>query len=420
VTLAFFIAALAAALIVTVVTCVQLLYLESLRISTREHPSLEFFKQTLESKLGLETERGSRMFSLIKHVGLAFIGVLTLAATWSATPGWQGLLAALLLVGFYTVIGTYIIPQTVYRKSDGQGLLLLVPLLRLLAFAISPLMWAVEFVESLFELHVRPESGEGARPEEHIEALIMAGEEEGIIERGDRELIQSVVAFGDKTVREVMTPRPRVVAIRQDATLDELRQLVINEQYSRIPVYEENIDQITGFVHVRDVFELDEKQRARKQVRDILRPIRAVPESKRVNDLLRDMQEEGAHMAVVVDEYGSTAGIVTLEDMVEEIVGEIHDEHEPDRDFRKDPDGSYVVAGSFDIGRLEDMLDFHSDHATESTTVGGLVTEWLGHVPAVGEEAERDGIVIKVLAANHLRVDQVRVAKVRNGVEQKA
>ena len=103
-----------------------------------------------------------------------------------------------------------------------------------------------------------------------------------------------------------------------------------------------------------------------------------------MNDLLREMQEEGAHMAVVVDEYGSTAGIVTMEDMVEEIVGEIHDEHEPDRDFREDPDGSYVVSGSFDLGRLEDLLDFHPQEDTESTTVGGLITEWLGHVPAVG------------------------------------
>jgi putative hemolysin len=113
----------------------------------------------------------------------------------------------------------------------------------------------------------------------------------------------------------------------------------------------------------------------------------------------------------VVDEYGSTAGIVTLEDMVEEIVGEIHDEHEPERDFRQDPDGSYVVSGSFDVDRLSDLLDFHPHGDPESTTVGGLVTEWLGHVPAVGEETERDGILITVLAANDRRVDQVRIAK---------
>ncbi len=396
---------------VALVTCLQTFYLESLRIRTRERQSLQFFKETLEAKLGLETERGTLTFSLVKHLGLAVLGCVTVAATVQGSPTWEALAVACLLVGFYTVVGTYIVPQIVYRKSSGRGLLILVPLFRVLALAVRPLVWMLEFLQSLFELDEAPKSDEAQRPEEHIEALILAGEEEGIIEKGDRELIQSVVAFGDKTVREVMTPRPRVVAIRQAATLEELRQLVIHEQFSRIPVYEENIDQIIGFVHARDMFELDENQRARRTVRDILRPIRTVPESKAVNDLLREMQEEGAHMAAVVDEYGSTAGIVTMEDMVEEIVGEIHDEHEPDRDFREDPDGSYVVSGSFDIGRLEDLLDFRLQDGTESTTVGGLITEWLGHVPEVGEEAERDGISIKVLAANNLRVDQVRVAK---------
>src|SRR5271154_3869046 len=398
-------------IVVTLVTCVQVLYLEALRIRTRERPSRQFFKETLEAKLGLETERGSLTFSLIKHVGLAVIGCLTLAAAVENTPMWQAILVACLLVGFYTVAGTYIVPQIVYRKSSGRGLLVLVPLLRVLAVMVLPLVWALEFLQSLFELAEPPQSDEATRPDEHIEALILAGEEEGIIEKGDRALIQSVVAFGDKTVREVMTPRPRVVGIRQDATLEELRQLVINEQFSRIPVFEETIDQISGFVHARDMFEQDEEERARGHVRDIMRPIRAVPETKPVNDLLREMQEEGAHMAVVVDEYGSTAGIVTMEDMVEEIVGEIHDEHEPDRDFREESDGSYVVSGSFDLGRLRELLDFHPQDDTESTTVGGLITEWLGHVPAVGEETEREGIKIKVLAANHLRVDQVRVAK---------
>jgi putative hemolysin len=258
-------------------------------------------------------------------------------------------------------------------------------------------------------------AGEQPRPEEHIEALISAGEEEGIIEKGDRELIQSVVAFGDKTVREVLTPRPRIVAISQDATLEELRDMAINEQYSRIPAYDGDIDSITGFVHVRDMFELDEDKRAGRKVREILRPIRIVPETKPVNDLLREMQEEGAHMAAVVDEYGATAGIVTMEDMVEVIVGEIHDEHEPERDFRQEPDGSYVVSGSFDLDRLSDLLGVRPPADTESTTVGGMITEWLGHVPTVGEQAERDGIVVTVLAANNLRVDQVRVAKAVTG-----
>ena len=157
---------------------------------------------------------------------------------------------ACLLVGIYTVVGTYIVPQIVYRKSTGRGLLALVPLLRVLALAVRRWCGRSSSCNRCSSWASRRSPTKRTRPEEHIEALILAGEEEGIIEKGDRELIQSVVAFGDKTVREVMTPRPRVVAIRQDATLEELRQLVIHEQFSRIPVYEENIDQITGFVHV--------------------------------------------------------------------------------------------------------------------------------------------------------------------------
>jgi len=409
-TLLLTVAAGAVALLVTLVTCIQLLYLESLRVRTRELPSLQFFREALEPRIKLETERGALTFSLVKHIGLGVLGCLIVAITLESSPLWEALAGAFLLTGLATVLGGHLIPQIVYRKTTGQGLAALVPVFRALALAARPLTWIVEFLQSLFELG-RPAPGEETAAEEHIEALISAGEEEGIIEEGDRELIQSVVAFGDKTVRDVLTPRPRVVAISQDATLDELRELAITEQFSRIPAFDGDIDSITGFVHVRDMFELDEEERAKRKVRDILRPVRLVPETKPVNDLLKEMQEEGAHMAVVVDEYGSTAGIVTLEDMVEEIVGEIHDEHEPARDFHEESDGSYVVSGSFDLGRLGDLLEFRPPDGTESTTVGGLITEWLGHVPAVGEEAERDGIQIKVLASNNLRVDQVRVAK---------
>ncbi len=410
-TLLFLVLDLIFAVLVSLATCIQVLYLESLRLRTRELPALEFFKETLEGKLGLDTEKGALAYSLIKHIGLAVMGVLTLALTAQNADGFEALSVAILLVAMYAIVGTYVIPQILYRKSSGHGLLTLVPLFRALALAIWPLTWLLGFLESIFDLGENPQAAEPPTPEEHIDALITAGEEEGIIEKGDRALIQSVVAFGDKTVREVMTPRPRIVAIRVDATLDDLRQLAISEQYSRIPVYEETIDQILGFVHVRDMFELDESTRAKRKMRDILRPMRAVPETKPVNDLLREMQEEGIHMASVIDEYGSTAGIVTLEDMVEEIVGEIHDEHEPGRDFTENPDGSFVVSGSFDLGRMGDLVDFHPAEDTESTTVGGLVTEWLGHVPSVGEQIEHDGIVIQVLAANHLRVDQVKISK---------
>jgi CBS domain containing-hemolysin-like protein len=278
---------------------------------------------------------------------------------------------------------------------------------------VRPLTGLLGFLQSLAQLSEPDESGDtGATPEESIDALITAGAEEGILEEDDRRLIHSVVAFGDKTVREVMTPRPDMVTIAADATLEELRNLVIHEQFSRIPVYEESIDQIIGFVHVRDMFELDHTERVNRTVRELTRPIRLVPETKPVGDLLKEMQGDGAHMAVVVDEYGNTAGLVTMEDMVEEIVGEIRDEHEPGHDVEADDEGGYIVSGSFDLDNLEELLEFRAPEETESTTVGGLVTEWMGRVPLPGDSVERGGIRIEVLAANELRVDQVRISRV--------
>jgi putative hemolysin len=141
----------------------------------------------------------------------------------------------------------------------------------------------------------------------------------------------------------------------------------------------------------------------------LIRPIRLVPETKPVNDLMRELQKDGVHMAVVVDEYGNTAGLVTMEDMVEVIVGEIHDEHEPERDVVEQGDGSYLVSGSFDVDRLHELVGYRPEEDTVSSTVGGLISEWLGRVPEPGESAERDGIRIEVVAGNELRVERVRV-----------
>jgi putative hemolysin len=208
-----------------------------------------------------------------------------------------------------------------------------------------------------------------------------------------------------------MTPRPDIVAIDENRSLEDLRELAIEQQYSRIPVYSGTVDQIIGFVHVRDMFELDEQERKGRTVKELTRPIRLVPETKPVDEMLREMQQDGAQMAIVIDEYGQTAGLVTMEDMVEEILGEIHDEHEPERDVTEESEGTYVVSGTVDVDRFRELLAFRPQEETESTTIGGLVTEWLGHVPRVGETVEREGIRIEVLAANELRVDRVRVSK---------
>jgi CBS domain containing-hemolysin-like protein len=412
--LAVILAALSATPVLGLVTFVQLLYLESMRLRTRDLPALEFFKDTLEDKIGLKTEDGAGAFSIVKHTLLVLLGIFFFAwfaadEPWNAGVFLQAVLAAWLAM----IAVSYALPQLLYRRTSGRWLLPLLPLLRGLAWVARPCVALLGFFQSLIDLADDSKTDEEQPTSaENIEALISAGQEEGLIEEQDRELIQSVVEFGDKVVREVMTPRPRIVAIPAASTLEELRQLVIHEQYSRIPAFEKNIDQIAGFVHVRDMFELEEEERTRRLVRELVRPIPFVPETKPVNGLMRQMQQENTHMVIVIDEYGNTAGLATMEDLLEVIIGEIRDEHEPGTDVLEDGHGGFIVAGNFDLDRVTDLFEsFHREEDVESTTVGGLIGEWLGHVPKVGELVDRDGIRVEVLASDEWRVEQVRISK---------
>ena len=385
-----------------------------MRLRTRDLPALKFFKDTLEDRIGLKTEDGAGAFSLIKHTLMVLLGIFYFAwfadgEPWNAAVFWQAVLAVWLVM----MAVAYALPQLLYRRTSGRWLLPLLSLLRGLAWVARPCVALLGFFQSLIDLADDSTADEEQpTPAENIEALISAGQEEGLIEEQDRKLIQSVVEFGDKVVREVMTPRPRIIAIPADSTLEELRQLVIHEQYSRVPVFEKNIDQITGFVHVRDMFELEEDERSKRLVRELVRPIPFVPETKPVSDLMRHMQQENTHMVIVVDEYGNTAGLATMEDLLEVIIGEIRDEHEPSTDVLEDGHGGFIVAGNFDLDRVADLFEsFHREEDVESTTVGGLVSEWLGRGPKAGELVDRDGIRVEVLASDEWRVEQVRISK---------
>jgi len=395
-------------------TSIQTFYLEAMRLKTRELPSLSYFKEHIEDSIGLKTERGALIFSLWKHTLLALLGVaMSVVATHERLLG-EDFVEAALLSWISMMAFCYVLPQLSYRKTQGNWLSPTLPLLRLMVLMMRPLAALLDFLHSIADLSGPADLDEEPQSSaEEIEALIEAGAEEGLIEEGDRKLIHSVVAFGEKVIRDVMTPRPSVVGINEEASLEDLRQLVIHEQYSRIPVYRGDIDAIVGFVHVHDVLEVDESEREKKKVKDLVRPIRLVPETKSVKALMEDMRENRQHMAAVIDEYGHTAGLVTMEDMLEVIVGEIRDEHEPHMDVESLGNGEFVVAGSFDIDHLLELVDFEPDSDTEATTVGGLVTEWLGRVPQVGEVVEREGIRVEVLAANGLRVDQVKLARLR-------
>ncbi len=403
----FLLAALFLALL-TVVGFVQLLYLESLRLRTRETAALAWFKERLQDELGYETEQGAFVFSFVKHTLLVLCG----ASLVLASPGqsWLSRLEPAAAAWLVMVIASYILPQVLYRRSSGRWITPLVPVLRLVELLFRPVTLTLGFLEKLFEL------GEPGQPEapassaDEIEALITAGEEEGILEREDSRLIQNVVAFGDKRVREVMTPRRSIVAMDVRSSLEDLRRLAKEQQFSRIPIYDGEIDRIIGFVHVRDLFELDDEHRHSRTIRDLMRPIEAVPETKPVPVLLREMQERGIHIAYVVDEYGRVAGLVTMEDLVEEVFGEIRDEHEPQHDVERNADGSITVSGAFDLDHLDEYFGFRPGEEIEATTVGGLVSEWHGSVPRPGEVVERDGLRIEVLSADDYRVDRVRVS----------
>jgi putative hemolysin len=409
---ALVIATIVATILLALASSVQVLYLESVRLRTRDLPALQYFKDTVEEKIGLKTDVGALAFSVMKHSILAVTGVLVLADFSTHGLSWAIFLQACVTSLLLMLLAAYGLPQILYRRTSGHWLIPFVPLLRGLGLLVKPAAAMLAFFYSLIEVaDDKASAEEPTTSAEHIDALISAGTEEGIIQEQDRKLIQSVVEFGEKVVREVMTPRPNMVAIAADAPLEELRQVVINEQYSRIPVYEGSIDQIIGFIHVRDMFELEEEERTRRTVRELMRPIRFVPETKPVNDLMREMQQDGTHMVIVVDEYGNSAGLVTMEDLVEVILGEIRDEHEPGSDVTEDGNGGYIVSGNFDLARLMDLFEFRPQEDIESTTVGGLVTEWLGRVPRSGESIERHGIRIEVLASDELRVEQVRISK---------
>jgi len=224
-----------------------------------------------------------------------------------------------------------------------------------------------------------------------------------------RRLLKSVIDFGETQVREVMTPRPDIVAIRADATLVELRRLVQEQEYSRLPVYTDNIDNIAGFIVVKDLFQLPEQPSGDRPVRDFMRPAAFVPETNRVTDVLREFQQKRLQAAIVVDEYGGTAGLVTVEDVVEELVGEIRDEYDVEVEpIVAEADGAFVFSAKVAFGDMTERLGV-SIEGDGFETVGGFVLSRVGRVPSVGERFTTDGLEVEVLEAERRRIHRVRV-----------
>jgi CBS domain containing-hemolysin-like protein len=311
------------------------------------------------------------------------------------------------------------LPYALFTRTRGDWLVAFTPLLKLFIYLMLPVTVVLGFglsVAALAEPH-EPEVPE--HPSEAVDALIEAGREEGILEESDRQLIQSVVEFGDKTVREVMTPRPDIFAVQAEATIEAFTTMLRDKPYSRVPVYVSNIDHIQGMVLAHDVIQIGDDQAKTTTVGKLVRPVLFVPETKMTSQLLREMQKDNIHMAIVIDEYGSVAGIVTMEDLVEEIVGEIRDEHEKTHDIIRENDNAYVMWGSVDIGRLQDLFETRFE-PKDTATVGGLVSALMGRIPQPGEVMEEDGLRFEILESTDRKVEKVRVSRLQPGTPTKA
>ncbi|HKL20282.1 MAG TPA: hemolysin family protein, partial [Tichowtungia sp.] len=225
------------------------------------------------------------------------------------------------------------------------------------------------------------------------------------LEAGERDIIRSVFEFGETVVREIMTPRVDIEGLRSDATVDECIDKVKNSRHSRFPVYNETIDNISGVIHVKDLLRLVAHDQKDRSVADIIKKMNIVPETMPINDLLKQMQVQSLQMAVVVDEYGGTAGIVCMEDIIEELVGEIRDEYDlAEKDIQKRPDGSVLVKAGLAVDDLNEELKLNIPESEEYNSLGGFVLSELGTIPRAGQKLTVGKLEIIVQHASPRRI----------------
>ncbi|MDO9515472.1 MAG: hemolysin family protein [Syntrophales bacterium] len=247
--------------------------------------------------------------------------------------------------------------------------------------------------------------------EEKIQSIIDSGEEDGLIDRQSGEMIQSILELRETVAREVMIPRTEIVAISDTSTIDDILDLILKHGHTRMPLYNENIDNIVGILNVKDLLRFWSKPFRREDITSILRKTYYIPETKNIHLLLHELKEKKSHMAIVIDEYGGTSGLVTLEDLIEEIVGEIHDEHDVEENpFTKLPGGDVLVDGRVDIEEFEEHFGIEVPEG-QFETLGGFIFYLIKKIPVTGETLAYEDLKITIEAADERSIKKVRIQR---------
>jgi CBS domain containing-hemolysin-like protein len=405
------------ALFLPVYSYLALIYRELGRMTTGPvHEHLDIFEAEIEPRLRLNRRSAGRAFRILGHFWLAFLVLETTRGVFYFVPGtWESVVELVAFIALEVVIAMHFIPDILLYRTTGRWLIPLLPLLRASLALVWPVRVFLEGAESLARIsELETEKSEEQRTEEGIEALVEAAEEEGIIEPEQADLIEQVVEFSDKRVREVMTARPDIVAIPANATLEELHAKLVESGFTKLPVYEHSVDDIVGVVYSQDLLQVADSDLLKRQVRELMRPVLFMPETKIGSELLREMRQQDQTMAVIIDEHGSVAGIATMEDLVEEIVGAGGaDSTHPKLEMVREGTSSLIMRGSTAIGDVEEMLGVHFGESADETvtTIAGLLSHVSGKVPAPGEKCDLEGFRFEVLEANQRKVLRVKIQK---------
>jgi len=407
--------------VLTLGSYVSGVYVERGKQLSRDYQeNIDAWEELAEPRLKMKRERIALSAAVLTELSfgcLALVfGVLLFAGMRRPGPG--EVAQAVLALALVVIIFHRLLPYVFFVRTQGSWVAGWVPVYRVLFWIVWPVTLALGFMYSVASL-AEPQEAEQPKNDdddgEALDALIEAGEEEGIFEEADSELVRSAVEFGDKIVREIMTPRPRIFAVPVTLTVAEFTAQLKAKPYSRVPAYNGTLDDIAGIAFAHDVLQIADTDARTATLASMVRPASFIPETKPVGELLREMQRQKQHMQIVIDEYGNVAGLVTIEDLLEEIVGDIADEHEHDGESAPVTDGSggYIVSGTFEVAQIDTLWPRGREiHLPESsaTTMAGLVVDVAGRIPMRGEVISAGDLRIEVLESTDRRVQRVRVS----------